>query len=202
MAKKIYTIGYSGFPDVGDFVSTLKQYGVQIVIDVRSSPFSAYYESYNKDQLTHILREKGIYYTNYARQFGARQEDRSFYKSGRLDFETFARSEQFLDGVQSVDRSQGVIAFLCAEKHPAECHRAILVTRAFSDRGHEIVHIKPEGVTLSQRDIEQELLETYFPDRAQLSLFEEAEKSEEEYLAEAYRLRNDEIGFKLEDLNK
>lgn len=202
MAKAIYTIGYSGFPEVEDFVSTLKQYGVQILIDVRSSPFSTYYESYNKDRLALTLRENGIYYANYARQFGARQEDRSFYKNGRLDYESFSASEQFLEGVQSVERSQAAIAFMCAEKHPAECHRAILVARAFSERGHEITHIKPGGVTLSQTDIEQELLETYFPDRAQTSLFEEREKTEDEYIAEAYRLRNDEIGFKLEDLDK
>ena len=201
MAKGIYTIGYSGFPDVEDFISALKQHGIQILIDVRSSPFSAYYENYNKDMLAHTLQKNGIYYANYARQFGARQEDRSFYKNGRLDFETFSQSEQFLEGVQSVERSRAVIAFMCAEKHPTECHRAILVTRAFSERGHEIVHIKPGGVTLSQSDIEQELLEKYFPDRAQTSLFEETPKTEAEYIAEAYRLRNDEIGFKLEDLD-
>lgn len=202
MAKAIYTIGYSGFPDVRDFVSTLKQYGIQILIDVRSSPFSTYFESYNKDQLARILRENGIYYANYARQFGARQEDLSFYKNGRLDFELFSQSEQFLDGVQSVERSQAVIAFMCAEKHPSECHRAILVTRAFNERGHEIIHIKPGDITLSQSDLDQELLDKYFPNRAQTSLFEENEKTEAEYIADAYRLRNDEIGFRLEDLEK
>ena len=202
MAKEIYTIGYSGYPDVGDFVSELKRYGIQILIDVRSSPYSTHYESYNKDRLAQTLLENGIYYANYARQFGARQEDRSFYKDGRLDFETFAESKQFLEGVRSVERSQAVIAFMCAEKHPSECHRAILVSRAFSERGQEIVHIKPGDVTLSQSDIEQELLEKYFPDRAQTSLFEENEITEAEYIAEAYRLRNDEIGFKLEDLGE
>ena len=202
MAKAIYTIGYSGFPVVRDFVSTLKQYGIQILIDVRSSPFSTYFESYNKDQLARIVRENGIYYANYARQFGARQEDLSFYKNGRLDFELFSQSEQFLDGVQSVERSQAVIAFMCAEKHPSECHRAILVTRAFNERGHEIIHIKPGDITLSQSDLDQELLDKYFPNRAQTSLFEENEKTEAEYIADAYRLRNDEIGFRLEDLEK
>ena len=49
---------------------------------------------------------------------------------------------------------------------------------------------------------DQELLERYFPDRAQTSLFEDLNKTEEEYIVEAYRCRNDEIGFKLEDLQK
>lgn len=202
MAKELYTIGYSGFPDVEEFVSTLKQYGIQILIDVRSSPFSTYYEDYNKDLLTLTLHKNGIFYSNYARQFGARQEDKSFYINGRLDFETFARSKQFLEGLQSVEKSKAKIAFMCAEKHPSECHRAILVTRAFHERGHKIVHIKPGNITLSQEDIERELLDKYFPDRAQTSLFDDVEKTEDEYIAEAYRFRNDEIGFKLEDLDK
>ena len=55
MAKKLYTIGYAGFPDIGVFLQTLKQYGVQILIDVRSSPYSTYYEAYNKDRLSAML---------------------------------------------------------------------------------------------------------------------------------------------------
>ena len=134
MAKQLFTIGYSGFPVIHDFVQALKEYGIQVLIDVRSNPFSAYYEDYNKDKLNCILPKNGIYYFNYARQFGARQEDVSFYKNGRLDFELFSKSKQFLDGVHEVEKSDAVIAFMCAEKHASECHRAILVARAFSDR--------------------------------------------------------------------
>lgn len=202
MAKQLYTIGYSGFPTSDDFVRELNKYGVQILIDVRSSPYSAYYSAYNKEPLSAKLKDNNIYYYNYARQFGARQEDTSFYKNGRLDFATFSKSPQFLDGVRSVEKSNAVIAFMCGEKHPSECHRSILVARAFSDRGHEIVHIKPNNETLTQHDVETELVETYFPNRAQKSLFEEDNLTEEEYIAEAYKRRNDEIGFKLEDLEK
>ncbi len=200
MAKELFTIGYSGFPDIQDFIKTLKTHGVQILIDVRSSPYSAYYAQYNKDQLCPILKAAGIYYYNYAKQFGARQEDHAYYRNGRLDFEVFSHSEPFLEGIRSVEKSTASIAFMCAEKHPSECHRAILVAKAFSDRGHEITHLKPGGITLSQHDIDNELLEKYFPDRAQASLFDEDNKSEQEYIDLAYKMRNDEIGFKLEDL--
>ena len=202
MAKKLYTIGYAGFPDTQDFLNALHRFGVQILIDVRSSPFSAYHAAYNKDVLSKLLTEDGIFYSNFAKQFGARQEDSTFYKDGRLDFETFSRSEQFLDGMRKVDNSNAVVAFMCAEKKPSECHRAILVAKAFNDQGQEVTHILPGGGTITQQDIEQELLDTYFPNRAQASIFEEMNKSEEEYIAEAYRLRNDEIGFKWEDLRK
>jgi len=199
MAEKLFTIGYSGYPTVESFIAELRKYGIQILIDVRSNPFSAYYEIYNKDRLSAALKQAGIYYCNYAKQFGARQEDLHYYRSGRLDFELFAQSPQFLEGIQSVEASTAVIAFMCAEKHPQECHRAILVSRAFSNRGHPVTHITPDG-TLTQKDLESTLLDTYFPDRDQETLFSEDVMSEEEYIAQAYRLRNDEIGFKEEEL--
>ena len=202
MAKEIFTIGYSGFPKVEDFITALKQYNIQILIDVLSSPFSAYYETYNKDRLDSILRNNSIFYTNYAKQFGARQDNRDFYKNGRLDFETFSKSEQFLAGVSRVEESSAVVALMCAEKQPSECHRTILVARALSERGHDITHILPDGITLTQRDIDAELLEKYYPDRAQQSLFDDNSLTDAEYIRLAYARRNDEIGFKLEDLDK
>lgn len=200
MAKQLFTIGYSGYKDVEDFISELKDHEIQILIDVRSSPYSAYYECYNKEPLSRKLKENGIFYKNFARQFGARQDQPAFYRNGRLDFELFAKSEQFLEGVQAVEQSTANIVFMCAEKEPSTCHRTILVARAFHDQGHEVLHIKPGGTMLTQADIEQELLDEYFPDRAQASLFEPSEKSEEEYITDAYRRRNDDIGFRLEDL--
>ena len=200
MKKTLYTIGYAGFPKVDDFVAALNEHGIQIVIDVRSRPYSAYHEQYNKDVLERHLKAAGIFYFNYAKQFGARQEDVSLYKNGRLDFELFSNSPSFLDGINRVEKSSAKIAFMCAEKHPTDCHRAILVTRAFGDRGHSIIHIKPD-ITLSQTDVEDELLEKFYPEREQTCLFEEA-LSDAELLSAAYRLQNDAIGFKLEDLNK
>ena len=60
MAKQLLTIGYSGVPVIHDFVQALKEYGIQVLIDVRSNPFSAYYEDYYKDKLNCILPKNGI----------------------------------------------------------------------------------------------------------------------------------------------
>lgn len=199
MAKQLFTIGYSGYKEADDFIKELKNHEIQILIDVRSSPYSAYYEQYNKEPLSRKLKENGIYYFNYARQFGARQDSPVYYKDGYLNFESFAKSEQFLEGVHAVEKSNANIVFMCAEKDPSTCHRAILVARAFSDRGHEVQHIKPDGVMLTQADIEQILLDDYFPDRDQIS-FDAPEISEKEYIDKAYQRRNKEIGFKWEDL--
>ena len=67
-------------------------------MDVRSSPYSSYYDAYNKENIEVALKKAGIYYRNYAREFGARQENPDFYTNGILDFRKFTNSQQFADG--------------------------------------------------------------------------------------------------------
>lgn len=195
MVKTIYTIGYAGF-SVGDFVKALHERGVSVLVDVRSFPFSGYYQDYNKDQLEQTLRRENIYYRNYAREFGARQTEQSYYPKGYLDFELFAQSPAFQDGVRKVENSMEKdfrFALMCAEIEPIDCHRAILVARAFAERGYEVIHLRPKG-PMTQQELEALLLDRYFSNRNQFVIGEPL-KDEKALLEEAYRLRNEEIGY-------
>ena len=197
MEKKVFTIGYSGFPDVNDFIATLKENEIRVLVDVRSMPSSAYYVNYNRENISRVLNEHGIYYRNYALEFGARQSNKEFYKDGRLDFDMFSKSEQFLSGISKVEKILEMNlypCFMCAEKNPTDCHRAILVARAFYERGYSIVHILPNQMTKTQRDIEDEL-------KDKLNLFETSEfDSEKNLISYAYKKQNDAIGFREENL--
>lgn len=201
--KIIYSIGYSGFP-VDEFVAELKRRRITALVDVRSSPHSGYYTDFNREALAPRLRREGIVYRNYAREFGARQEDRRFYADeGYLDFVKFAASAQFRDGVDKVlaGMERGyVFALMCAEKDPISCHRAILVGREFSKLGLSVTHLMPGGATQSQEELDARLLETFFPDREQMSLFGGGE-SEAELIDRAYGLQNAAIGYRLEEEN-
>lgn len=198
----LYTIGYSGFPDMEDFLDCLKRAGIRLLIDVRSTPYSQYHQQYDKPAISEVLKKNGIQYRNYSREFGARQEDKSFHRNGRLDFGIFVQSPQFLEGVKKVHsaiRLGYTPVLMCAEKEPATCHRAIMIARFFYNTGFEICHLMPEGRSKTQRDVENELLEVYFKNRNQLSLFDSYRK-DEELIPEAYAKRNDEIGFREEEL--
>jgi uncharacterized protein (DUF488 family) len=101
----IYTIGYTAFP-IEDFVSTAKQFKIQCIIDVRSSPYSGYYKDYDKETLGLRLGKEKIFYRNYAMEFGARQDSEAFQtKEGFLDFEQFVQSKQFQSGVNKIKDS-------------------------------------------------------------------------------------------------
>lgn len=201
MVDTIYSIGYAGF-SIRDFTAALRAHGISLVVDVRSQPVSGRFPEYNKEALERTLRANGIYYRNYAAAFGARQEDKRFYcAQGYLDFALFARSAPFLQGVDRLCEAmrQGyTVALLCAEKKPIDCHRAILVARAFFERGYKVIHLLPDGQSITQETLHQQLLEKYFPDRDQLTLFADSQ-DEAALLESAYRQRNAAIGYRMEE---
>ena len=196
MKHTIYTIGYSGFPR-DEFVAAIANLGINTVIDVRSSPYSHHSPEYDCSEMEVRLKEDGIRYQSYAEEFGARQENPAFYsEDGIMDFEIFAKSDQFRNGLEKVTQAMeegASIALMCKEEPPIECHRAILVARAFRERGDCVKHICPEGI-LTQEELEDQLLNRYCPEGEVLSSPEDG-KAREERLQEAYRLCNREIGY-------
>lgn len=199
--KEIFTIGYSCF-EIGKFVEILKKYNINCVIDVRSNPNSKFYTDYNKDELMSVLKVNNIYYRNYAKEFGARQENPKYYTDGYLDFGKFAKSESFISGIDKLIKSMEenyTFVLMCAEKDPATCHRNIMIAKEFHKLGYKVSNILNTGDIETQESIEKRLIDCYFPDRNQLSFFEN-QLSEDEMIEQAYTLRNKEIGFKFDEL--
>ncbi|MDR3313979.1 MAG: DUF488 domain-containing protein [Oscillospiraceae bacterium] len=197
----LYTIGYTAF-QTADFLDALENYGVKLLVDIRSMPYSMHSPEYNRPNIERLLKDRNIYYRNYAQEFGARQADRHYFSDeGYLNFEKFAQSPQFQQGFCKLQKSieQGYpLALMCAEKDPATCHRSIMVSRVFNDSGYDVAHILSGGVTESQEDIELQLLNKYFPYRNQITLFDEP-TDDKTLIAKAYKKRNSEIGYRGED---
>lgn len=197
MIDTIYTIGYAGY-EIEAFMEELHRYHVSVLLDVRSSPYSSFYQDYNRETLEHTLRSQHIYYRNYAREFGARQPEHSYYPKGYLDFQLYTASPPFQDGVRKVEDSMEkgyCFALMCAEIDPIECHRAILVARAFARHGYEVLHLRPQMPPIPHQDLEAQLLDLYFPDRDQFVLGQPM-RDEKELLQEAYCLQNEKIGYR------
>lgn len=67
--KYIYTIGYTLFQkgntiDIGSLFETLKIYGINFLVDVRSVPYSKQYPQCNADNLNTVGKNFGIPYIN------------------------------------------------------------------------------------------------------------------------------------------
>ena len=196
--KRIFTIGYSTF-NIDDFISCLKKHNISCVVDVRSNPFSEFFQDYNKDVLERSLQKYNILYRNYKKEFGARQEDFSFYPEGYLDFSLFTKSPVFIEGLEKIEKGVAkgyVFVLMCAEKDPIGCHRNIMVAKAFKENGYEINHIHSDCQIETQAELEIRMLDQYFPDRKQIKLFEESQ-SEIELIETSYKLKNKEIGYQI-----
>ena len=197
MVDTIYSIGYSGF-SIDDFINSIRSKEISAVVDVRSLPYSKFFSDYNKDCLEQKLKRAGIFYRNYATEFGAKQDEKRYFsKENYLDFELFAKSISFLKGFDKLKDGMAQnysFVLMCAEKDPINCHRTILVSRCFHDAGYKVIHLLPNNITMTQDAIENRLLKKYFPniDKNQTTLFDNIDNSY--YISRAYKKRNAEIG--------
>lgn len=200
--KKIFTIGHSTLK-TDEYLRLLREHLVDCIVDVRSTPYSRFAPQYNREELKPFLLQNKICYIFMGVEFGARRTDASLYSAqGVLDFEKTAKSRLFLEGIQRINKGTKdgfIIALMCTEKNPVECHRSILVSRSLRESGYEVCHILHDGKIQSQEMLERELVDTLFPNRLQGSLFDEGNVlSFSEYLSKAYRLQNQRIGYHLD----
>ena len=194
----LHTIGHSSHP-IDYFLEMLKAYGINCLADVRSIPFSKYAPQYNTKELEQHLNSKQIYYIYMGKEFGARKNDRQLFTDGYVDFEKVIKDAHFQKGVERIEKGLDQnykIAFMCAEKDPFDCHRCLMVARAFNELGHNIINIREDGNYETQEQIKDRLLDMYFPAKNQLFLEFAPKKNTPELISEAYLLRNREIAYK------
>lgn len=195
----VYTVGHSNHP-IEEFLKLLVKHNINCVCDVRSMPYSRFTEQYNRENIKEYLSEHNIKYLFFGEEFGARREEKGLLTDGMVDFEKVAKNEKFIKGINRIEKGleKGYrIALMCTEKEPIECHRTILVSRNLYLKGMVILHILSDGTAVYHEKIEEELVEKYFPNRNQLSIFDMNESID--YLKEAYKKANSDIGYRKEE---
>lgn len=159
----VYTIGHSNV-SVSMILELLKKFEIEILIDVRSSPYSRYAHQFNRENLERSLRDVGIEYDYAGNLLGGRPMDPDCYKNNIIpegsadylnlvDYPTVMRKEFFLEGIQRIyDLSQkGKVALMCSEEDPSRCHRHHLIGRYLVDKGVNVIHIRGDGNTVKDQ---------------------------------------------------
>jgi uncharacterized protein (DUF488 family) len=136
----IYTIGHSNHK-TETFVEMLRQHAIELLIDVRSSPYSRYVPQANRETLARALRAAGIAYDWLGDRLGG--------KPGGIvaDYDELRASPAFQQGI---DRLIALAAerrtvIMCAEGDHRQCHRHKLITPALLDQAVCVHHIQPDG---------------------------------------------------------
>lgn len=201
----IYTIGHSNYPEER-LIDMLKYYNINTVVDIRGTPYSKYNVQYNKETIEQSLKVQGFIYIYMAKELAAKRTNKISYNAeGYADFEKVVKEEDFIRGIERLKNgcTKGYnIVLLGAMQDPIRCHRSILCGRELEKAGFEIKHILDDYTTCSQREIEDRILDKYFPDRAQMTMdfFLGEGMNEEEMIKEAYKKANKEIGYRIENL--
>ena len=158
-SPQVFTIGHSTLA-LGSFLDLLKKAGITAIADVRSSPFSRRSPHFSRDDVRASLKESGIKYVFLGKELGGRPRLQNLYCDGVADYEKMALEPAFLKGIgRVVDGSkEHIIALMCSEHNPLDCHRCLLVGRALAERGVPLSHILNNGNIATQYDIEEKLL--------------------------------------------
>jgi len=142
---KIFTIGYEG-TTMDAFLATLREAGVEQVIDVRALPLSRR-PGFSKNILAATLKDSGIGYV-HLKALGTPKPGRDAAKKG--DWRTMERvyagqlhlPEAQAQAAQLRDlAAEKPSALLCFEHDPKYCHRTMLLRE--EGEGFEVVDLMP-----------------------------------------------------------
>lgn len=200
---EVYAIGHSNY-SFEKFMSMINKYKINCVVDIRAIPYSKYNVQYNKEYFQESLRKIGVTYIYMADEFGAKRISKDSYNNdGYADFKKVIHEDIFKSGVDRLKKGCKMgykIVIVGAMQDPIRCPRAILIGRELINYGFDIKYIMHEGDLKTQKDMEDLLLDKYFPSRNQLTIDNLLGKAltREEMIEEGYKLANKEIGYRIE----
>ncbi|MBN2090949.1 DUF488 domain-containing protein [candidate division KSB1 bacterium] len=159
MNKLIYTIGHSN-RTWDEFISLLKHFEIQLLVDVRRYPGSQRFPHFDREYLKSGLEQQRLTYFWLGDLLGG-------FRTG--GYEEYVQTTAYRKGVEKImeiaDRKVSTI--FCAEKNYANCHRIHIADTLF-DEGCQIIHILEETETIDHGDVVEKRRQT---ELSQLDLF-------------------------------
>lgn len=174
----IYSIGHSNHT-LEKFLSLLKEHRIQVLVDVRSYPYSQYSPQFHQIQLKTALAAAGVHYLFLGKELGGRPDGSDFYDSdGRVFYGRVAKTPLFRQGIERLKHGIQThrVAIMCSEENPTECHRRLLVGRVLGAEAVAVQHIRGSGCVESEMEIA--LKDKRESARRQMGLFSETEDAE------------------------
>lgn len=148
----LYSIGHSNH-SVERFFRLLAGFGISVIVDVRSVPYSRHVPHFNRENLIKLAGEKGIGYEWRGESLG-----------GKHLSDDVRPESDFKNAIEKLARDFGydsggkVAVLVCAEGNPRNCHRATLIgpsLRALVEHPVDLQHILPDGTLISQSMLEE-----------------------------------------------
>lgn len=154
----IFTIGHST-QTIDEFITVLKAYAIQELIDIRTIPKSRHNPQFNADALKTVLHNHHIGYRHMKALGGLRHTHKdsvntAWHNASFRGFADYMQTDEFADGIQKLIEiaQHKITVIMCAEAVPWRCHRS-LIGDALLARGIKVqdiynqTSIKPHTLT-------------------------------------------------------
>jgi len=146
MAHSLWTIGHSTRP-IEEFIELLQAHGIQLLVDVRTIPYSRRNPQFNTEALAESLIKAGLQYRHVAALGGRRKSRPDSINLGwrNLGFRGYAdymQTDAFWGALEELmaHGKNRATAIMCAEAVPWRCHRS-LIADALVSRGWTVRHV-------------------------------------------------------------
>ncbi len=144
---RLFSTGH-GNVAINVFIGLLQQHEIEMLVDIRSQPYSRFNPQFNRETLKRSITAVGLNYTYLGDTLGGRPKGEQFYFSnGKADYERLEQAELYQAGIAQLLDFAAVarVAFMCSEINYLHCHRYHLITRTLVQRGGAVAHILPAG---------------------------------------------------------
>lgn len=150
-AGPLFTIGH-GDRALAVFIDMLREARVETLIDVRRYPGSRRHPQFGRDALAASLAAAGIGYRWEGEALGGRRRASPASRNSALRSASF---RGYADHMMTPDFRAGLdrvllearmrpVAIMCAERHPSQCHRQLIVDAVLA-QGMPVVHLLEPG---------------------------------------------------------
>jgi uncharacterized protein (DUF488 family) len=142
-----YTVGHSAHT-YEVFAALLAGHTIDVVVDVRSSPYSRFAPQFDREILLRSLTGSGFKYIFLGDELGGRPKSAGYYDAaGHALYGRMKTDPTFEGGIERLERGIAGfrVALMCGEEDPAHCHRRLLVGRVLIEHGHQVLHIRGDG---------------------------------------------------------
>lgn len=156
MTIDIYTIGHSTHSEE-KYISLLKAYQIEVLIDVRSYPGSRYMPQFNKEDMVKWVTDANIKYIHMPALGGRRRvldsiDDALINGWDNIAFKNYAAYSLTAEYAQAIEEliavaSKNRVCYMCAESVPWRCHR-LLISNTLVAKGLSVHHIISETKTI------------------------------------------------------
>src|SRR5438876_7538005 len=98
----LFTIGHSNM-NIEAFLELLHQHGVEVLVDVRTAPYSRFCPQFNGPELRQAAEASGLRYHFAGHVLGGKPPDEALRgEDGTPDYDKIAATEQYNEGLRGL----------------------------------------------------------------------------------------------------